>query len=518
MKHEYKVKKIDLNAGGKPIVVMNNDDASNLAMSAMDRICIYSGSKKLTALIDLSETYIPKGSIGTFSSVSKKLNISSGDKVMIEPIGNPDSVLYIRKKLEGRTLTKDEIDAIILDVLENNLSDIEITAFIVAIYARGMNHDETVFLTKAIADSGSKLDFGKKQVFSKHCIGGVPGNKTSMIVIPIVACAGLIIPKTSSRSITSPAGTADAMEVLAPVSLNEKQIEKVVHKTNACLVWGGGVNLAAADDNMIKVRHPLHLDPRPLLLASILGKKKAEGATHVLIDIPMGAGTKIFSRAEAESLAKDFMEIGSALGIEVHCIITPGYDPIGYAIGPALEAREVMRILEGEKVSEDLIDKSLVMAGLLLEIAGKAQAGSGKKMAKEILESGKALQKMKDIIREQGGSPHVTSRKIQVGQYTHDFISDDTGRVHLIRNHDISAVARVAGAPKDRGAGIYMYVEKGDKVKKGQKIFTIYADCDYKLAAAVELANKINPIEMDKVVLEEFSAEVKPHVYDLKDL
>ncbi len=514
MKYEFKYKNLDMDSGGKSIIVMNKEDAIDLNLSVMDRVEVRDHSKSQIALVELSDSSIKRGEIGLFRGISKKLKLKPRQKISIEPVPKPASIEFIKKKMDGFELTESEIREIIKGVMDEELSDAELAAFITAMYIRGLSNKETLFLTRAIVDSGRTLNFKKKPILDKHCIGGVPGNRTTMLIVPILAAAGITVPKTSSRAITSPAGTADTMEVLAPVSLPAHKIEKVVKKTNACMVWGGGVNLAAADDKLIKIRHPLKMDPRGVLLASILAKKKAVGATHVLIDIPVGVGSKMASHSEAESLAKDFMDLGSKLGMEVHCIITPGYDPIGFAIGPALEAREILRILYGEKVSLDLIDKSLVMAGLMLEMAGVAKEGEGKKMAQEILEDGRALEKMKEIIKAQGGNPDIKPEDVKIGQHKLDIYIKENGRIHLIHNKVISEIARVAGAPKDKGAGVYMYFEKGDKVKKGDKLMTIYAESKRKLQAAKEVFDKRTAIEMDKVILENFSTETKPIVYE----
>ena len=514
MKYEFKYKKLDVESGGKNIIVMNKEDAIDLNLNVMDRVEVKDHSKSQIALVELSSSSVKRGEIGLFKEVSSKLKLKPRQKITIEPVPKPISIDYIKKKMDGFELSKEEIYEIIKGVMDEELSDAELAAFITSMYIRGLTKNETLSLTEAIVDSGSTLNIKKNIILDKHCIGGVPGNRTTMLIVPILAAAGVTIPKTSSRAITSPAGTADTMEVLAPVSLPARKIESVVRKTNACMVWGGGVNLAAADDKLIKIRHPLKMDPRGVLLASILAKKKAVGATHVLIDIPVGSGSKILSHKEAEELAKDFMDLGSKLGMEIHCITTPGYDPIGFAIGPALEAREIMRILYGEKVSLDLIDKSLVMAGLMLEMAELAKEGEGKKLAEEILNDGRALKKMKQIIKAQGGNPEIKPEDIKPGKFSLDIFIKEEGRIHLIHDKMISEIARIAGAPKDKGAGIYMYFEKGDKVKKGQKLMTIYAETKRKLSAAREFFEKHNVVEMDKVILENFSTETKPIVYE----
>ncbi|MEM0372855.1 MAG: AMP phosphorylase [archaeon] len=513
MKYEFKVKTIDVTSGGKNTIVLNKEDAQDIDVTEMDRVKVSTNGNEAVALVQLTETYVKKNQIACFQELTKKLKLKDGQKVRVEPVEKPLSVSYIRKKLDGMQLSDQEISEIIRDLMNDELSETELTAFIVSSYVRGLDYSETISLTKSILASGTKLSIKRKPIMDKHSIGGVPGNKTSMLIVPIVAAAGLTIPKTSSRSITSPAGTADAMEVLAPVNLDEKEIEKVVLKTNGCLVWGGGVNLAAADDKLIKIRNPLKLDPRGMLLASILAKKKAVGATHVLIDIPIGAGTKIVNRRDAELLAKDFMDLGMKMDMEVHCILTPGYDPIGFAVGPAIEAREVLKILSGENVSPDLIEKGLVMSGLLLEMGGKAREGEGQALAETILSSGKALEKFREIIDAQGGDAKVKPEDICIAPKKVDIISPESGRIHLIDINAINSIARLAGAPKDPGAGLYMYAEKGDKISKGQKIMTIYAESERKLDAAREAFEKSMPFQMDKMILEEYSTETKPFVY-----
>jgi AMP phosphorylase len=515
MKYQFKAKPVDVETGGKYVILFNHEDAKDLDVKHLDRVRVTTdGGSEVSALVDLTEQFVRKGEAGALSELYKKMNLTRGQTIFVEPVEKPASVGMIRKKMDGAELNADEINTIIMDIMEDNLSDVEATAFISAAYIRGLSHTETIYLAKSIVSSGGTLDLKRRPIMDKHCSGGVPGNRTTMLIVPIIAAAGLTIPKTSSRSITSPAGTADTMEVLAPVTLNEQQITDVVLKCNGCIVWGGGVNLAAADDKLIQIRHPLNLDPRGMLLASILAKKKAVGATHVLVDVPIGKGAKITTREEAEKLAQDFMELGTRLGMEIHCILTPGYDPVGFAVGPALEAREIIRILNGEKVSLDLVEKSLVMAGILLEKGGKAKEGEGKEVARKILESGEAVKKMRQIIELQGGNPNVKPSDIVIGSKTLDINAAEGGRIHYINVQSISAIARAAGAPKDPGAGLYLYVEKGDKIEKGQKLLTIYAESDRKLDVAKEVVEKMPPIELEQVILGAYSTETKPKMYE----
>jgi AMP phosphorylase len=404
----------------------------------------------------------------------------------------PKSISFIKKKLDGKDLTAKETNTIVKHVVQGRLTDIELAYYIAATYMKDMKLKEIADLTKSMVENGGHLKFKKKYVIDKHCSGGVPGNRTTMILVPILSAAGLTIPKTSSRSITSPAGTADTMEVLAPVSLTLRQIKNVVKKTNGCIVWGGAVDLAAADDKMIRVRHSLAIDPEGMLLSSILAKKAAVGSTHVLIDLPIGKDTKIKTRKEANHLKRRFVQVGRKLGIKIKVIITNGRQPIGNGAGPVLEARDALYILRRDpKRPLDLEEKGLMMAAEIMKMIGLKNA---EKKAKQILDSGLAYKKMKQIIRAQGGNPNVDPDKIRLGTNTYTLKAWKSGVIMNIDNITIAKMARIAGAPRDKEAGIYLYKHEKQKVKKGEPIFTVYSDSKVKLQYALNIMKRINGI------------------------
>lgn len=504
MKYDFAVKPIDISAQGKYIIALHEKDAADLDISRDDRIRVKKGRKDATCTANITSTFVKPGEIGVFKEVRDALGLAKGGKVKIEPCEKPDSVRFIRHKMEGKELSAREIGSIIGDIMDDNLTDIELTAFITATSIRGMTDNEIISLTKSIVESGETLGLNKKPIMDKHSIGGVPGNRTTLFIVPVLAAAGLTIPKTSSRSITSPAGTADTMEILAPVNHSKKRILEITKKCGGCIVWGGAVNLAAADDKIIRIEHPLKIDSRPNLISSIMAKKKAVGATHCLIDISVGHGAKVATRNEAESLARDFIKIGKKIGINVHCIVTPGFDPIGDAMGPALEAREVLRLYEGKKANPEPLEKGLTMAGVLLEMAGRAKEGKGYGVAREIFDSGRAYKKLREIMREQGGNYDLKSDDIEVGKYTYVLTAKRGGRIHFMNTSLLSNAARLAGAPHDRKAGIMLHVEKGDKIAKGGKVLTIYAESKRKLDAARELLDRVSPVELTKIILDEY--------------
>ena len=320
---------------------------------------------------------------------------------------------------------------------------------------------------------------GNGAIFLHNSIGGVPGHKTTMILVPIIASCGIAIPKTSSRAITSASGTADTAETLMPVSLDVEEMKRVVEKTDGCIVWGGSLHLAPADDIFVRIEYPLSIDP--LMIPSIMAKKKAVGATHLIIDIPCGRGTKVKTIGDADLLAKDFIEVGRRLGIRTRCAVTYGEQPIGYTIGPALEAKESLEVLMRRRRVPDLEDKVIQVAGMLLEMIGKTNS---KKIISRALNSRKAEKKMREIIAAQGGNEKIKPEDIPIGRYKLDVTAKRDGVILWINNGSLVEVARAAGSPKNKGAGIQLYKKLGDPVKKGEKIFTVYSEKAVKLARA----------------------------------
>ena len=345
-------------------------------------------------------------------------------------------------------------------------------------------------LTKSIVKHGNTLKLDAYPVIDKHSIGGLAGNRTTMVLVPIIAAAGFVMPNTSSRSITSPAGTADTMEVLAKISFPLSKMKKIILKTNGCIVWGGALNLAPADDKIISVERPLEIDAESQLLASIMAKKHSVSSTHILIDIPIGKGAKVRNKSRALKLKKDFMAIGKKLRKHVTIMITDGTKPIGKGIGPALEARDVLWLLKRDKKRPmDLENKCIKMAAEIFRMVG---IKNGKKKALEILNSGKAYKKMVEIIKAQNGK--VTKpEQIKIGKFKFDVKSGKKGIVKHISNSIISKIARIAGAPINKGAGIYLHKDVKNKVKKTEKLFTIYAESKQKLDYAKDVLKERNP-------------------------
>ncbi len=484
---------LGIESGGAYIVLLNKQDADDLGITSSDRVMLKKGAKSVVCLVDTTQKILKPGTVGIYYEVEIALGLKRGSLVDIKPAGEPESISFIRQKIDGIPLDMHGMLSIVKDTVERHLSNIELTAFVSALNFRGMNPEEVYALSESMAYGGQSLKLGRKVVCDKHSLGGVPGDKTTIVVVPIVAAAGFTIPKTSSRAITSAAGTADRVECLCPVSLEMEEIRRVVKKTGGCMVWGGSVNLAPADDLFIRVEYPLSIDP--LLLPSVMSKKKAVGATHVVVDLPTGRGTKLKTIGDAHKLAKDFVLLGSKLGIKTKCAITYGEQPIGHAIGPALEAREALETVCNLDGARDLVEKAVHLSGMLFEMNG---VKNGKEKALEILKSGKAEKKLREIIDAQGGNPKIRPSDIPVGDEVAEVRSGCAGHVFWVSNHDMVRIARAAGSPKDKGAGIVLKKKVLDSVKKGEAVMEIYAEKAHKLDAALELAQTLDMVGVFK--------------------
>ena len=424
--------------------------------------------------------------IGLPQPAFRRLGVRAGDPVHIAPARPARTLEAVRAKIAGEILSADDYAAIARDLAGHLWSDMEVAAFLVAC-AAFMTPEEALALTRGMISAGARLDWKRPMVVDKHCIGGVPGNRTSLIVTPIVAAHGLIMPKTSSRAITSPAGTADTMEVFARVDLDEAEMRDVVEQCGACVAWGGRVNLSPADDVLISVERPLAIDTPEQMVASILSKKAAAGSTHLILDIPVGPTAKVRDRRAALRLKKLFEFVAGGIGLSVEVVLTEALEPIGRGVGPLLEARDVSAVLANRAdAPADLREKAIRLAGRVLEFDPALHGGAGERRARDLLESGAAQAKMRQICEAQGPPPAAAS----CGALVYEVCAVADGHVVSIDCLRIASVARLAGAPTDPGAGLELLRKTGETVRAGQPLYRLYASEPADFGFAVDAAGE----------------------------
>jgi AMP phosphorylase len=485
-------------------VLLNTLDARSMGVLNGDRVQVINPKNgvSVAAFVETTSTIIQQGTIGIYRITNERMHIEEGAEIEVREAGRPLSLDYIKKKMDGGRLTKEETLTIIKDVLRDDLSSAELTAFIAASYINSLDMDEVEHLTRAMVETGEQIKFASRPIVDKHSIGGVPGNKISLLVVPIIAASGLKIPKTSSRAITGAGGTADLMEVLAFVEFSSGEVQQMTEKVGGCIVWGGATNIAPADDRIIIQEYPFKIDARGQMLASVMAKKFAVGANLVVIDIPVGHLTKVATMQEGRKLAREFIELGERLNMKVECALTYGDIPVGHSIGPKLEVIEALRVLEGATEPNSFLQKSVSIAGIALEMSGKAQRGQGSAIAQDILTKGKALEKFRKIIEIQGGDPNVKSSDIVPGEHQFIVKSPASGYIIDMNNRSLISLARTAGAPHDPGAGILLHAKKGKLVKEGEPLFTIYAERSWRLQNAVEEGRRLMPVFVEGMLLD----------------
>ncbi len=481
-------KVLDIDSGDELRIILNQELADKLKLKAQDKVVVQSLNKKNKVICDLvvdKKNSFTKKQFGIYHKAAERLDtIDFNRGVDIFSAPRPKSLEYVRLKFEGKIrLEHRHFLEILEDILSNIYGKIETTYFVLACSAHSLNDSEVIGLTQAMVDCGKHLDFQTQErqvIVDKHCIGGVPNNRTTMLAIPIIMAGGLTIPKTSSRAITSPAGTADTMEVLANVDISLDNMFKQVQEIGGCLAWGGSMDLSPADDIIIRVEYPLHIDTEGQMIASILSKKKSAGSTHVLIDIPYGSNTKVETLNEAKRLQKRFIRVGRAIGLEIKVTITDGKQPIGNGIGPYFEALDVLAVLANSKYApKDLKDKALYVCGEIFELSKTVKVGEGKKHAQAILESGLAFEKFEQIRNAQGYKELPDMPK-----YGEEIIARHDGKVKAINNKHISKLAYTLGCPSTPTAGIIIKKKVGDEVREGDILFEIYSESETKLEYA----------------------------------
>ncbi len=480
-----KARRLGIDTRQEPIIYLRADSpvCRSEGFSALSRVLVSTECCRVIATLNIiTGELLRRGQVGFSESAWQRLALKAEDSVWLSHPKPVQSLSHVRAKVYGHSLSKAQFQEIINDIVDGRYADVHLAAFITACGDDKLSDSEITALTQAMIDSGNRIDWGQPMVIDKHCVGGLPGNRTTPIVVAILAASGLTMPKTSSRAITSPAGTADAMETLTDVSLSLEQMKQVVNSEGACLAWGGSVRLSPSDDILIQVERALDIDSEGQLIASVLSKKIAAGATHVLIDIPVGPTAKVRSKKSADKLAESFKVVAANLGLQIQILFTDGAQPVGNGIGPALEARDVIAVLKNASdAPQNLKQRAIAMAGAMLEMAGTEAPGDGSAKALGILESGQAWTKFHAICIAQGGLKQPPE-----APYLFKLMAEKSGTVKQINNRLLAQVAKLAGAPLDLSAGVELHVKLGQAVTPHAPLLTIHAESAGELNYAVE--------------------------------
>lgn len=477
--------RLGVDTGQEAVIFLREDSdiARAEGFRAHSRVELITATHSTLATVHTVSNQALSRGLGGLSEVAwRRLSAIEHEVVRVRHPPPVDSLAHMRAKIYGRELDESQYGEIMRDIAAGRYMDVHLAAFVTGCAQQALSADEMTAMTRAMVAAGQQLDWGGRAVMDKHCVGGLPGNRTTPIVVAIVAAAGLLIPKTSSRAITSPAGTADMMETLAPVELTLKQMHEVADRTGGCVVWGGSVSLSPADDVLVQTQRTLDLDSEGQLVASVLSKKRAAGATHVVLDLPVGPTAKVRSDAQARSLGTALQHTGEALGLAIRVVLTDGRAPVGRGIGPALEARDVLAVLRREpQAPGDLVARSLDLAAVLLEMGGAVAEGEGHSKAAAILASGEAWQRFQMICEAQGGM-----REPPRAAHTREITAERTGVLKALDNRELARVAKLAGAPVDPAAGLLLHIRSGERVEIGQPLFEIHAQTRGQLAYALE--------------------------------
>lgn len=455
--------------------------------NAQARVMVTLNQCSIIATLNIIETDLLKPNEAGLSNYAwKLLSANQGDEITITHPKTLESVNYIRSKIYGNELSQLETESIIKDVVSGQLSDIHIAMFIAASGGNRLTNQEILHLTHAMVDTGKKINWSSPVVVDKHCVGGLSGNRTTPIVVAIIAAYGLLIPKTSSRAITSPAGTADTMEVFTNVTHDIPAMKRIVEKELGCITWGGAIGLSPADDLLIRLARTINLDSMGQMVASIVSKKIAAGSNHIVIDVPIGTTAKIRTLEQAEQLKRLLHYIAGQFDVKIKVVFTDGSQPVGRGIGPALEARDILAVLKNEQhAPTDLREHALSLAGHLIDFCPKKKNSNGLAIAKAILESGKALKKFYAICEAQGGM-----REIPLAPFTYTVESKYSGLIRNIDNRHIATIAKLAGAPDAKSAGIELLARLNSNVEKSQALFKIHAETKGQLHYALNFFNE----------------------------
>ena len=408
----------------------------------------------------------------------------------------------IRKKRDGVELSTGEIEGLVNAYTKGDIPDYQVSAWLMAVVLRGMTRPETAALTDAMLHSGEVLDLSSlpSKKVDKHSTGGV-GDKTSLVLAPLAAAAGLSVPMISGRGLGHTGGTLDKLEAIPGFNVNLTVAElRRVLESCGCAMIGQTAEIAPADRKLYALRDVTGTVESPYLIcASIMSKKLAEGIDALILDVKTGSGAFMKSGKDAEFLAELMVETGERMGKQVVALITDMDQPLGNMIGNALEVVEVIDVLKG-RGPDDLRELCLELAGWMLYLGGASKTiAEGKQKSAQLISSGKALERFRQMIELQGGNPTVTDdpKKLPLARYTTQAVSAKAGSVVSMQCEQIGTACVILGGGRERkedsvdpAVGIVLHKKVGDRVAAGEPLATIHYNDDSRAERARELISQ----------------------------
>lgn len=486
----------DMEDGERMIVLLNPKQALAYGITVHDKVSIIRMNwEEIVADVSFSNK-VTVWTITVSAELAKRYKLKS-----LEMVGvcltewASVTTTAIRKKMRWEAISYKETLSIIKDISENKLDDVMMTYYVASSFFYPTTDEEMYQTAKAMAECGVMFKYPKWEIVAdKHCIGWVPGNETTMIAIPILASLWVKMPKNFSKAITSPAATGECVNVLMDINFDKAWIEKLIKENNCCLVWWWSLDLAPADDKLIKVQYPLSMQSRAKVVSSIMAKKYAMWVTHSLIDIPVGPTAKVTTMREALDWKQKFEYVGKKLWMKMTVQITSAEEVIGNWIGAILQVREVLRVLQQHpKKPTDLENKAVFLASKLIEIVWLAKGKKAEALARKQLTSWEARKMMQRIIKAQNGrNPNIQSEDLKPWIFTKEVLAEKDGKIKKVDLHNVNHIARRLWCPAIDEAWIYISKRLWDKVKKWDVLFTMYATAQNKIDLALE-QNKENP-------------------------
>ena len=476
-----RARKIEISTGSKHIAIIHTLDMERLHLRALDRVEVRSKRKKKTIICtvdqlnlaseqDDKDIHLKPGEIGLSDEAFHALKLADGDPVQLRTVLPPLSFSYVKAKMKGKAFTKKAFYEVINDIVSGYYTSIEIAFFLFVCEVRGLSVTEILYLTQAMVDTGKSLPHVYKVMADKHSIGGVPGNRTTPIVVSILASLGVPMLSNFTRAITSPSGTADTLEPYINVHIDIARIKLALRKNNGCFVWLGNQGFAPADHILIQAERQLGLNSQGIMLASIFAKKKAVGITDLLLEIPYGPSCKVLNKSQAVNLRNKAQYIARSLHMKLVAYLVPTSEPTGRGIGPILEFSDVLSVLENKNYPKDLFDKSVTEATLLYAHITNQSKAKSKKQCLEALTSGRAKESF-EAIRKMQGRPR---EELSLNTKCVKVYAEKSGRISGISIVKINDLARYIGLPHDRNAGLYIHKKNRDYVKKGDLLLSVY--------------------------------------------